>query len=99
MDVQFVTSIAPIVRDRDAPRSFYADALGLGFEGQDGNYVFTHKLEGTEHFGLWSLSEAANACFGTTQWPAQIPVPRPASSSRSLMSPLPQLSSPPRVIA
>ena len=71
-----VTSIAPIVRDPDASRSFYADALGLGFEGHDGNYVFTHKLEGTKHFGLWPLSEAANACFGSTQWPAEIPVPQ-----------------------
>ena len=76
MDVQFVTSIAPIVRDPDASRSFYADALGLGFEGQEGDYVFTHELEGTKHFGLWPLSEAANACFGTTEWPAEIPAPQ-----------------------
>jgi len=65
MDVQFVTSIAPIVRDAEASGSFYSDALGLGFEGQDGDYVFTHELEGAKHFGLWPLSEAANACFGT----------------------------------
>jgi catechol 2,3-dioxygenase-like lactoylglutathione lyase family enzyme len=76
MEVQFVTSIAPIVRDAEASRSFYADALGLGFEGQEGDYVFTHELEGTKHFGLWPLSEAANACFGTRQWPAEIPVPQ-----------------------
>ena len=73
MDVQFVTSIAPIVRDAEASRSFYADALGLDFEGRDGDYVFTHELEGTKHFGLWPLSEAANACFGTTEWPADTP--------------------------
>src|SRR5208282_740834 len=76
MDVQFVTSIAPIVRDAEASRSFYADTLGLGFEGQEGDYVFTHELEGTKHFGLWPLSEAANACFGTTEWPAEIPAPQ-----------------------
>jgi catechol 2,3-dioxygenase-like lactoylglutathione lyase family enzyme len=76
MDVQFVTSIAPIVRDAEASRSFYSDGLGLGFEGQDGDYVFTHELEGAKHFGLWPLSEAANACFGTTVWPAEIPVPQ-----------------------
>jgi catechol 2,3-dioxygenase-like lactoylglutathione lyase family enzyme len=76
MQVQFVTSIAPIVRDLEASRSFYADALGLGFEGQEGDYVFTHELEGTKHFGLWPLSEAANACFGTTQWPTEIPAPQ-----------------------
>jgi catechol 2,3-dioxygenase-like lactoylglutathione lyase family enzyme len=76
MDVQFVTSIAPIVRDADAAHSFYRDALGLSFEGEEGEYVFTHKLEGTKHFGLWPLSEAAHACFGTTVWPADIPVPQ-----------------------
>jgi catechol 2,3-dioxygenase-like lactoylglutathione lyase family enzyme len=76
MEVQFVTSIAPIVRDVEASRTFYADALGLGFEGRDGDYVFTHELEGAKHFGLWPLSEAANACFGSTQWPAEIPAPQ-----------------------
>jgi catechol 2,3-dioxygenase-like lactoylglutathione lyase family enzyme len=76
MDVQFLTSIAPIARDTEASRSFYADALGLGFEGQEGDYVFTHELEGAKHFGLWPLSEAANACFGTTEWPAEIPAPQ-----------------------
>jgi catechol 2,3-dioxygenase-like lactoylglutathione lyase family enzyme len=76
MNVQFVTSIAPIVRDAEASRSYYADALGLGFEGKDGDYVFTHELEGTKHFGLWPLSEAASACFGTIEWPTDIPVPQ-----------------------
>lgn len=39
MDVQFVASIAPIVRDVEAARSFYRDALGLSFEGEDGDYM------------------------------------------------------------
>ncbi len=74
--MQFVASVAPIVRDPDAARSFYRDALGLSFEGEEGDYVFTQKLEGTKHFGLWPLSEAANACFGTNEWPNHIPVPQ-----------------------
>ena len=76
MDVQFVASVAPIVRDADAARAFYADALGLSFEGGDDEYVFTQRLEGTKHFGLWPLSEAATACFGTSEWPSGIPVPQ-----------------------
>jgi catechol 2,3-dioxygenase-like lactoylglutathione lyase family enzyme len=76
MEVQFLTSIAPIVRDSGVSRSFYADALGLNFESQEGDYVFTHELEGTKHFGLWPLSEAARACFGTAEWPAEVPVPQ-----------------------
>ena len=76
MDVQFVASVAPIVRDADAARTFYRDALGLTFEGGDGDYVFTHKLEGTKHLGLWPLAEAANSCFGTSEWPTEVPVPQ-----------------------
>jgi catechol 2,3-dioxygenase-like lactoylglutathione lyase family enzyme len=76
MNVQFVSSIAPIVRDGDAARSFYQEALGLSFEGHEGDYVFTHKLEGTKHFGLWPLSEAATACFGTAEWPVDLPIPQ-----------------------
>lgn len=76
MDVLFVASVAPIVRDVDAARSFYENALGLSFEGEDGDYVLTHKLEGTKHFGLWPLSEAARVCFGTGEWPTDLPVPQ-----------------------
>jgi catechol 2,3-dioxygenase-like lactoylglutathione lyase family enzyme len=76
MDVQFVASIAPIVRDPEAARAFYGGALGLSFEGSGGEYVYTHELPGTKHFGLWPLSEAAIACFGTPDWPGEVPVPQ-----------------------
>jgi hypothetical protein len=46
-------------------------------EGGGGDdYAYTQRLEGTKHFGLWPLWEAANACFGMTEWPAEIPVPQ-----------------------
>lgn len=76
MDVEFVASVAPIVRDAEAARAFYGGALGLSFEGGDGAYVYTHNLDGTKHFGLWPLSEAASACFGSSEWPSGIPVPQ-----------------------
>jgi catechol 2,3-dioxygenase-like lactoylglutathione lyase family enzyme len=76
MDIQFVASVAPIVQDAAASRTFYRDGLGLSFEGEEGEYVFTQKLDGTKHFGLWPLSEAATACFGSTEWPAEVPVPQ-----------------------
>jgi hypothetical protein len=44
--------------------------------GCGARYRFTHHLEGTKHFGLWPLAEAATASFGTTEWPADIPVPQ-----------------------
>ena len=76
MEVQFVASIAPIVRDVDAARAFYQDGLGLSLEGAEGDYRFTQHLDGTKHFGLWPLAEAANACFGTTEWPEDVPIPQ-----------------------
>ena len=76
MNVQFVASVAPIVRDKQAARAFYQGALGVTFEGGEGDHVFTHQLEGTKHFGLWPLSEAATACFGTSDWPNDVPVPQ-----------------------
>jgi predicted enzyme related to lactoylglutathione lyase len=76
MQIQFVASVSPIVRDGDAAKSFYQDALGLSFEGGEGDYVFTQKLPGVKHFGLWPLSDAARACFGTEDWPEDVPVPQ-----------------------
>ena len=76
MEVQFVASIAPIVRDAEAARDFYVGALGLAFEGGAGEYRYTERLPGTKHFGLWPLAEAAGACFGTGEWPGDVPVPQ-----------------------
>jgi catechol 2,3-dioxygenase-like lactoylglutathione lyase family enzyme len=76
MRVLFIAGFAPIVRDPAAARALYADALGLSFEGGQGDYVFTDKLGGAKHFGLWPLTEAAEACFGKPDWPADVPVPQ-----------------------
>ena len=76
MDVQFVASMAPIVRDAAAARRFYEDALGVGFEGGEGDYRYTERLEGVKHFGLWPLAEAARACFGSPGWPDDIAIPQ-----------------------
>ena len=76
MQILFVAGFSPIVRDSDTARDFYADALGVAFEGMAGDYPFTEKLGGVKHMGLWPLSEAAEACFGTTDWPDAIPVPQ-----------------------
>jgi len=76
VEVLFVASVAPIVGDVEAATSFYQAGLGLSFEGADGVYLFTHKLEGVKHFGLWPLSEVAKACYGIEQWPSDMPVPQ-----------------------
>ncbi len=76
MKIAFVASFSPIVRDLSASRSFYQDTLGLTFEGGEGDYAFTEKLEGVKHFGMWPLADAARSCFGARDWPEEVPVPQ-----------------------
>ena len=76
MRVLFIAGFAPIVRHPSAARAFYAKTLGLEFEGGQGDYFFTEKLPGAKHFGVWPLAEAAQACFGKSEWPAEVPAPQ-----------------------
>lgn len=76
MKILFVATFSPIVADPVAARAFYIDGLGLAFDHEQGDYVFTEKMPGMKHFGLWPLSEAAQACFGTTTWPADRKIPQ-----------------------
>ncbi|MGE3961434.1 MAG: VOC family protein [Dehalococcoidia bacterium] len=76
MNIRFVAGFGPLVRDVEASRAFYADALGLGFESEVGDYRYTEALDGVKHMGLWPLSEAAQACFGRPEWPEEIPTPQ-----------------------
>jgi catechol 2,3-dioxygenase-like lactoylglutathione lyase family enzyme len=74
MKVLFVAGVAPIVPDPSAARALYIDALGLPLTDEE--YAHTTELGGVRHFGLWPLREAALACFGTPEWPSEIPVPQ-----------------------
>jgi catechol 2,3-dioxygenase-like lactoylglutathione lyase family enzyme len=64
-----VSVIAP---DPPASRKLYVDALGLPLESHGDDY----HIAGSKSFGIWPLSQAAEACFGTSQWPAERPVPQ-----------------------
>jgi catechol 2,3-dioxygenase-like lactoylglutathione lyase family enzyme len=72
--VLFVAGFAPIVRDGEASRKLYQEALGIELEGDA--YPSTDALAGLKHFGLWPLSGAARSCFGSDDWPADVPVPQ-----------------------
>jgi hypothetical protein len=74
--ILFVAGFGPIVADRRASRALYADALGIPFKEEKDGYLHTESLEGAKTFALWSLSQAAQACFGTESWPAEIPAPQ-----------------------
>src|SRR5689334_18350828 len=76
MDILFITSVAVIAPDSERSRALYMDTLGLPLEGEPGDYLHSERIDGAKHFGVWPLSQASQACFGTTQWPADHPVPQ-----------------------
>ena len=77
MQVLFISSISIITPRPAESRKLFIDALGLPLESQPGDaYVFSEKIGGSKHFGVWPLSQAAEACFGTTTWPSSRPVPQ-----------------------
>lgn len=76
MHIESVASVSAIVRSGAEAARFYRDVLGLTFEGGEGDYLFTEKLPGVKHLGLWPLHEAARSCFGVDDWPEEIPVPQ-----------------------
>jgi catechol 2,3-dioxygenase-like lactoylglutathione lyase family enzyme len=76
VNVEFVASFSPIVDDIADARRFYGEQLGIDFEGGEEDYPFTEQLDGVKHLGLWPLSQAAVACFGTPSWPADLRRPQ-----------------------
>jgi len=74
MRIRFVAGIAPIVTDLAASTELYAGALGIAMG--EGDYPMTDSLPGVKHFGLWTLAGAAESCFGTDTWPADLPIPQ-----------------------
>src|SRR6185312_11140890 len=77
MNIEFLSTIAVIAPDPPASRKLYVDAIGLPLEGrEEQGYHSSGAIAGTKHFGVWPLAEAAEACFGTREWPADRPVPQ-----------------------
>jgi hypothetical protein len=70
MNVQFISTFAVISADVDASRRLYVDALGLPLAtGESGEYLHSEDVSGVKSFGVWPLWQAAEACFGTPEWP------------------------------
>jgi catechol 2,3-dioxygenase-like lactoylglutathione lyase family enzyme len=76
MDVQFITSVAVITADPGVSRKLYVDALGLPLTAEGDGYLHSEDIDGSKSFGVWPLTQAAQACFGTPDWPAGRPVPQ-----------------------
>lgn len=77
MKIEFIASVAVVTPDPPASRQLYVGTLGLPLASPGGDeYIWTDKLEGAKHFGVWPLAQASQACFGTSEWPADRPLPQ-----------------------
>lgn len=78
MNIVFISSVSLISSAGSQTKDLLIKACGLPLEpnAADSNYVFSERIEGSKHFGVWPLSQAAEACFGQSQWPEQHPVPQ-----------------------
>ena len=77
MNVQFIASVSVVAPDPPKSRELFVDALGLPLQASEGSdYFHSERIGGSKHFGVWPLAEAAQACFGDAEWPADRPVPQ-----------------------
>lgn len=73
--ILFIAGFGPIVRDADASRKLYVEALDIPFTEENGGYLHTNALQGAKEFALWPLAQAAESCFGNRVWPDNLPAP------------------------
>ena len=77
MNIEFLSTIAVIAADPPDSHRLYVDTLGLPLQaGGDAEYFHSEQVAGIKHFGVWPLRQAAQACFGAPDWPADRPVPQ-----------------------
>jgi hypothetical protein len=75
MKIQFVAGFGPITTDPGNSRAFWAGHLGIPMEEKAPDYFGTDDLPGVNAFAAWPLTQAAESCFGTDTWPADVAAP------------------------
>jgi catechol 2,3-dioxygenase-like lactoylglutathione lyase family enzyme len=77
VQIEFIASFAAVTPDPGLSRTLYVDVLGLPLEHAEGDdYLHSEAIGGSKHFGVWPLTQAAQACFGSPDWPSGSPVPQ-----------------------
>lgn len=76
MNVGMVATVAVITAEPAQSRELFIEALGLPLQGEGDGYYSSGSIPGCNHFGVWPLAEAAQACFGGTEWPPDLTVPQ-----------------------
>ncbi|HEX7195708.1 MAG TPA: VOC family protein [Candidatus Limnocylindria bacterium] len=76
MKIAFVAGFGPIIGEADAAHAFWRDGLGIALEEAAPGYFTNDDLEGVKAFALWPLTQAAEATFGSAEWPPDLPTPQ-----------------------
>ena len=76
MKVLFIAGFGPVASDVEASRRLYEDALGITFKKEEGDYRHTEELKGANTFAVWPLDQAAESCFGSSEWPNDVVRPQ-----------------------
>ena len=72
MNILFITSVAVVAAEPQAVHRCPRSPVG----GRGRWLLLQREHPGSKHFGVWPLSEAAEACFRTREWPADRKVPQ-----------------------
>jgi catechol 2,3-dioxygenase-like lactoylglutathione lyase family enzyme len=75
MKVLFIAGFGPITSNVSESRQLYENVLGLRFKVEEGDYLHTEELKGANTFAVWPLAQAAQSCFGSSEWPADTEAP------------------------
>ena len=76
MNIEFLATVAVIAPDPMNSRSLYVEALGLPLQGEGDGYYHSEQIAGCKSFGIWPLSQAAQACFGSRPMAGGATVPQ-----------------------
>lgn len=76
MKISFVAGFGPIGTADSTSLDFWRDTLGIPFEESAPGYFHTEHLPGVKAFAIWPLAQAAEATFGSPEWPADRPIPQ-----------------------
>jgi catechol 2,3-dioxygenase-like lactoylglutathione lyase family enzyme len=76
MEIEYIAGFGPIGPDARETHRFWSQTIGIDFEEMAPDYFHARELGGAKVFGLWPLTQAAEATFGTPAWPAERPVPQ-----------------------
>ncbi|CAI1736696.1 glyoxalase [Serratia ficaria] len=74
LGVLFIAGFGPVTQNTERSTAFYLNALGLPLKPMPGNDAYLLGEQGA--FALWPLAQAAQSCFGSDGWPADLPVPQ-----------------------